>query len=237
MKWGLLTLVLSFCICIPESWAQQTISNIDDQSGGWGSCSGCAGGKTKADVFWMAPFQTKPSRDGSSKQFYVSSSHKFSDVLFWKKVGAHNTATHFTWDFWVYLDNDSLKAQSLEYDIFQFTGGRKYMFGTECEYNTGHWAIWNAKAGGWVPTALPCKRFTPSVWHHIVWQVHRTSDQKMHYDSLILDGVTHVLNLAEPSGPLPSGWLDDLGVQWQLDTPSSPLTFNEWVDSVKLTVQ
>jgi len=30
---------------------------------------------------------------------------------------------------------------------------------------------------------------------------------------------------------------DDLGVQWQLDTSGSPLTFNEWIDNVKLTVQ
>lgn len=86
-------------------------------------------------------------------------------------------------------------------------------------------------------TGLTCKPFKPNVWHHIIWQVHRTSDGKMHYDSLTLDGVRHVLNLAQPSGPLPKGWTGNLGVQWQLDTPSSPITFNEWVDSVKLTIQ
>lgn len=237
MRWGLLTLVLTFCVCIPESWAQKTFSNIDDQSGGWGSCAHCAGGQSAADVFWMAPFQTKPSRDGSSRQFYVSSSHKFSDVLFWKKLGAQNTATHFIWDFWVYLDSASLSAQALEYDLFQYSGRTRYMFGSQCEYKTGVWGIWNGKAGNWVQTGLPCKRFAPNVWHHIVWQVHRTSDEKMHYDSLTLDGVTHALNMAEPSGPLPAGWTDNLGVQWQLDTPLSALTFNEWVDNVKLTIQ
>lgn len=59
----------------------------------------------------------------------------------------------------------------------------------------------------------------------------------MHYDSLTVDGVQYVLNLTEPSGPLPPGWSDNLGVQWQLDTGSAPLSFNEWIDSVKLTVQ
>ncbi len=237
MRWGLWTLVLSLCVCVPQSWAQKTISNIDDQSGGWGSCSHCAGGQTKADVFWTAPFQTTPSRDGNSRQFYVSSSHQFSNVLFWKKLGAQDAATHFTWDFWVYLDRASLNAQALEYDLFQYVGGTEYMFGSECEYKAGVWGIWNQKAAKWVSTALPCKRFTPSVWHHIVWKVHRTSDKLMHYDSVTLDGVTHTINMTEPSGPMPSGWSDDLGVQWQLDTPSSPLTFNEWIDSVKITIQ
>lgn len=79
----------------------------------------------------MAHFQTTPSRDGASTQFYVSSSQKNSDVLFWHKVGAQNAATRFTWDFWVYLDSVSLGAQALEYDVFQYTGGTEYMFGSE----------------------------------------------------------------------------------------------------------
>ena len=84
--------------------------------------------------------------------------------------------------------------------------------------------------GVWVPTQIRCQPFAPNVWHHIVSQVH-------HYDSLTLDGVQHSLNLAEPSGPLPLGWTDNLGVQWQLDTASSPLAFSEWIDNVKLTIR
>ena len=59
----------------------------------------------------------------------------------------------------------------------------------------------------------------------------------MHYDSVTLDGITHYLNITEPSGPLPSGWTDNLGVQWQLDTGAAPITFDEWVDKVNLTIQ
>jgi hypothetical protein len=59
----------------------------------------------------------------------------------------------------------------------------------------------------------------------------------MHYDSLTIDGVKYPVNLAEPSGPLPSGWTDNMGVQWQLDTSAAPLTFNEWMDEVKLTIR
>jgi len=235
-------LVLLFLVALFASGAEaqshrKIYSNIDDNSAGWGSCTDCAGGTNNADIYWMAPFQTTPSRDGNSTRFYVSASLPYSNVLFWEKLGAQDWATHFTWDFWVYLDNASLAAQALEYDVFQFISGVEYMFGSECVYATGSWNIWNQGAGTWVQTQLQCQKFTPNVWHHIVWQMHRTSDQQMHYDSLTLDGIQHTLNLTEPSGPLPTGWTDNMGVQWQLDTASSPLTASEWIDNVKLTIR
>jgi hypothetical protein len=212
-------------------------SNIDDRTSGWGRCTHCAGGKNKADIYWKAQFQTSPSKDGDSTQFYVSASRPNSNVLFWDKLGAHNSASQFTWDFWVYVDDASVSAQALEYDLFQYVSGREYMFGTQCDYATGYWDVWNAAARSWVPSRVTCKPFTPKVWHRIVWKFHRTSDTKMHYDSLTLDGVMHSVNQVEPSGLLPTTWTNDLGVQWQLDTPAAPLTFSEWIDDVRLTIQ
>jgi hypothetical protein len=43
--------------------------------------------------------------------------------------------------------------------------------------------------------------------------------------------------MVEPSGPLPCGWNDTVGVQWQIDTDASALAFDEWIDNVALTVQ
>ena len=83
------------------------------------------------------------------------------------------------------------------------------MFGSQCAYVSGHWDVWNQQTGHWVQTGLACKRFTPNVWHHIVWNVHRTSGE-MHFDSLTLDGQVNTINMAEPSGPLPKGWSDSL---------------------------
>lgn len=239
-KWGLVSLALIAFACVAQGQTQaKAYSNIDDLNSGWGSCGdpGCAGGQHSADAFWMAQFQTTPSKDGSSTQLYVSASQPYSNVLFWNKLGPQDWATSFTWDFWVYLDNASVNAENLEYDLFQYTNGREYMFGSQCSYVGGYWDVWNEATNHWIPTALPCQKFTPNVWHHIVWQVHRTPDTVMHFDSLTLDGVKHVMNYSEPSGPLPSGWTDNLGTQWQLDTPSGPLTFSEWIDNVKLTIQ
>jgi hypothetical protein len=240
VKWGVVWLLLvTLLVSAAQGQNHKKIvfSNIDDNSTGWGSCTTCAGGVNNADLYWRDPFQTTPSRDGNSTKFYISASQPYSNVLFWEKLEARDWATQFTWDFWVYLDNASLGAQALEYDMFQFVGGVEYMFGTQCAYGTGSWDVWNEGAGTWVPTKLACQPFTPNAWHHIVWQVHRTSDTQMHYDSLTLDGIQYSLNLTEPSGPLPLDWTDNLGVQWQLDTASAPLSFNEWIDNVKLTIQ
>lgn len=166
MKWGVVSLfptALLVSTAHGQGHKKIVFSNIDDNSTGWGSCTSCAGGENNANVYWMAPFQTTPSRDGNSTQFYISASQPYSDVLFWEKLGTQDWAMQFTWDFWVYLDNGSLSAPALEYDMFQFVGGVEYMFGTECTYATGYWNIWNQGGETWVATQLGCQAFTPNV--------------------------------------------------------------------------
>jgi len=65
VKSGLVLLFL-VALCAADAQAQshkKLYSNIDDNNGGWGSCTNCAGGTNNADIYWMAPFQTTPSRD------------------------------------------------------------------------------------------------------------------------------------------------------------------------------
>ena len=238
------TATLLFLLLLAASFvqAQRTYSNIDDLQSGWGSCSSCAGGANVADVWWMAQNQTSPSLDGGSTQFYMSASKPYADVLFYNKLGPNNSATQFTWDFWFQVDSASLNAEALEFDIFQFIVPTEYMFGSQCTYSTGQWDVWNAGIHKWVPVAVPCPRFTANVWHHIVWQVHRTRNNKMmHYDTLTIDGTKYTVGVAEPSGALPAGWSDMMGVQWQLDGPGNPnllpISFNEWIDQSSLKVR
>ena len=238
MKPGIVTLLAGvFFLIAGRLQAQATFSNIENKTTGWGSCTDCAGGTHKADIYWMAQFQTTPSVSGDSTEFFTSAKKPYADVLFWRKIGPQSWATHFTWDFWVHVDKDSTYAQALEYDFFQFANHVEYMFGSQCDYASGHWDVWNQSTKRWVQSSVPCQKLKPNVWHHIVWKYHRTSDTRMHYDSLTIDGVVHAVNMAEPSGPMPSGWTDNMGVQWQLDTAASPLSFHEWVDKVKLTIQ
>jgi hypothetical protein len=87
VKWGVVSLFLTALLVSTahgQGHKKIVFSNIDDNSTGWGSCSSCAGGENNADVYWMAPFQTTPSRDGNSTQFYISASQPYSNVLFWE---------------------------------------------------------------------------------------------------------------------------------------------------------
>ena len=248
----LLCLLVGACAAVaqiaPPPTNATVFSNLDDSPNGWGSCTNCAGG-TLAGTFWMAQYQTTPSVDGDSTQFYLSGS-SWTDVLWWNKLGAHNSFTNFQTDFWIMFGSDAVaNAQALEFDTFHFVKGREFMFGTQCDYAYNAWDVWNQQAGQWIKTSIPCGKFTANVWYHIIWQFHRGStpkDKTMHYDALNIvqyakDGVTVVsnqtyqVNLAYPSGPLPTGWSDDLGVQFQMDSNANGGTMTEWVDRVKLS--
>lgn len=218
---------------------QQVFRHIEDMSN-WGGCGSraCAGGAGDASVFWMAPFQTTPSVDGSSAEFYISGP-EYANALHWKKFAAQNAATNYLWDFWVLGDSASLTAQAMEFDLFTVVPingqNRKFMFGTQCDFAAGVWDGWNEPTQHWVHTSIPCGRFPANTWHHIVWYLRRmgTNNGSLQYVSLTVDGVVHQLNLIEPSTA--TTWTPGLGIQFQQDEGKSATPFHEWVDTVTLT--
>ncbi len=105
----------------------------------------------------------------------VYNSGTWANALWWQKVGSNPSASNFVWDFDVQLDDASQTAgQALEFDVFQFLDGYNYMMGTECNYSTGVWDLWDEAAGHWRPTSSPCAKFQPGVWHHVQWYMQRT---------------------------------------------------------------
>jgi hypothetical protein len=253
-------LLLGFLLMSSAAWATTPPSNatvfpqIDDSTSGWGSCTGgCAGG-TAANAFWMAQNQTTPSLDGASTQFHVDG-NAWTNVLFWNKLGAHDSFTHFQLDFWVNVDsNSAIIGQALEFDTFQFVNGREYMFGTQCDYATGLWEVWNPQGGTWQNAGVACSRFTPNVWYHITWNFHRAArgaNKNQYYDNFrvvqydannnVVSNRSYSLGLAYGSTALPSGWNDNMGIQFQLDlngqagVNGNPTTTSEYVDKVSLT--
>lgn len=218
----------------PPSTAK-VFNNINQVSGGWGTCgtAACAGGNG-AGNFWQAFFQTTPAMDGSSMELYRDG--VWSNALFFKKEGAINSVTHFLWDFYVLVDSASLTgAQALEYDAFQFVGGYNYMIGSQCDYGRGVWDTWSEASGRWLPTNVPCPKFAPNTWHHIQW--YETTNHSNHsytYVTLVVDGKAYNVNQTQYAKYL--AWGDNLGSQWQLDENASGVGYHEWVDKAKLTV-
>ena len=207
---------------------------------GWGSCVTCAGGGSNATIS-TAPFQTRPALDGSSRDFYINGA-AYTNGLWWYKVGPNDAVSNFQTSFWVYVNKGTQYAQVLEFDTFQFNNGIEYMFGTRCDYASGTWDVWNMGARQWVHTTIGCTRFAFNQWYHLTWNFHRSSpDNYEHYDSLTIQeygsnrSSSYNVNLAFPSGPVPTGWTDNMGVQFQMDIGGTGAAMEEWVDEVTLT--
>ncbi|HZP24965.1 MAG TPA: hypothetical protein VFB04_16090 [Terriglobales bacterium] len=209
-------------------------NHIEDR-GNWSSChnSGCSGGSGQG-TDWMAQYQRTPSRDGSATEFYNDG--VWGNTLWIQKLGAHNNVRNFLWDFWFYVDNNSLSdGQALEFDAFQFIGGYNYMIGSQCDYGRGYWDTWNESAGHWIQTSIACPHFTANTWHHIQW--YMTTNPGAHqytYHTLVVDGNSHPVNYTGTARDL--RWGDNLGVQWQLDDNARGGGYHEWIDSATLTI-
>ena len=246
MKYLLVCLALLTC----AASAQTQYTNIDDSTlvdngtVGWGSCVTCAGGGSDNATIASSPNQTRPSRDGASRDFYITGS-AYADGLWWYKVGPNDAASNFQTDFWLNVNSGTQYAQAMEFDTFQFISGQEYMFGTQCDYASGTWDLWNAAGRVWVHSAITCTRFSFGNWYHLVFNFHRSSDGQEHYDSLTIKQYSHNgrlisqntynFNQAYAAGTLPPGWGDNLGVQFQMDIGSTGASMEEWVDQVTLT--
>lgn len=206
-----------------------------EHSTGWQSCGAfdCAGGSSNA-TYWMAQNQTTPSLDGNSVKIYNAGS--WANALWWLKLGANNDATNFLWDFYVQVDSASLaSAQAVEFDAFQFLGGYNYMIGSQCDYGIGLWDVWDEQNEKWIPTAVPCPKFSPGVWHHIQWYAQRVPEApKYRYVTLVVDGTPYSINQTYSAKSV--GWSDAIGIQYQLDVNASGGGYPAWIDKSTLTV-
>jgi hypothetical protein len=217
----------------PPSSAK-AFNQIEDMSG-FKSCSAnCAGGQSTTN-HWMAQYQSSPSMDGSSIQFFNGGS-AWANVLWYKALGANNWASHFLWDFWVRYDSSTIaNLHTAEFDLYQSIAGIELMVGSQCNFGYGIWQIWNQAAIRWIDTSIPCRRFSANTWHHIQWYAERASSNQYRYKTLVVDGTPYSLNNRTFYGSR-QNWADVIGVQWQLDLGATGVDAHQWVDKVKLTI-
>ncbi len=208
-----------------------TKSNIDQMTG-WASCTVCAGAGANGPVaiFSMIEGQASPSVDGNAAKFSISGTKPYSDALWWKQLGAANTATNLKYDVSFYITNPGV-AQALEFDNNQSNGAHKFIFGTQCNIKAGHWDVWGNAAGNWISTGIACSAPTAFTWHHLTWEFKRTATNVV-YVGFTYDGVTHYVNRSYPAGP---SSVHELNVAFQMDGDSSMHAYSTWLDKVSLT--
>ena len=228
----------------------------DDQTGdggvthGWGDCGtpACSGGVNTATVSFA--FGQLPQKDTNGSLRLSVTGANNANGLFYYKDGAQNTESNFLWDFWFQVSSStSTDAQAIEFDMFQSIGGKKYMFGTQCNYATGVWQAWNDVTVQWV-NAIPntatdgtltgnpltCAKFSTVTWHHAQFFLQRTFGGRLQYGNVSIDGLTTQWNITAPASN--TTWADVLGINHQLDTNaafSGNATLQEWLDLDDLT--
>ena len=237
MKLHLFLLLLGLLLAPSAFAASGTFDDVQTMSG-WGSCSKCAGiGANGTTVpYYMHPWQSSPSLDGKSTEYHIGTGAPYSDVLWWKRLigstSVNTAARHFTYDTYFYVKT-SAAVQALEFDINQFVGGHSYIFGTQCNVRAGnHWDIWDNTHSRWTSTGIYCAAPSSYQWHHVVVEVERTWDNKLHYVAITLDGAKHYVNSYWASTG--TSWAG-VTVNFQMDGNYNQAAYSTWLDKLKLT--
>jgi hypothetical protein len=191
-------------------------------------------------------FQHSPSLDGASLELFAaaSASLPYSNVLWYYKLGPHDSYDRFQFNFAYTVNHEVSSAQALEFDTFQFIRGVNYTFGTQCDLGTGKWEVFDDGHQEWRSLGINC---TPVAgdWYEVTWSFQRSSNtltyesfQVRQYNSSgnhLISQNTYNVGVTVNSAPTPPHYADNLGVQFQIDLGPHGGMMPMWVDKVSLT--
>ena len=190
---------------------------------------------------------TSPSLSGRATRFNLGGTLPYSDVLWTNAVIGQNStqglpdvnhilvpAVHnFTYDADFFTASLAI-TQVLEFDINQYFNGMSFIWGTQCRVAGGHeWDIWDNINNAWVSTGVPCNP-NNNAWNHVTVQVQRTWDNRLFYQSITLNGVTHAINRYYSPGSVPGTWWG-ITINYQMDGNFQQAPYSVFVDNLNLS--
>ena len=231
-----------------------TFSNLQAASGWTGYallppnyplCPDCASGGPRTTWSWT-PHVSSPSLSGDATKTTVGGKTIYSDA-FWnnKLIGDFSSRGlpdrnktlipslhNFVYDVWFYGAHLEV-SQALEFDLNQFFPGHGFIWGHECRIKGGHeWDIWDNANEHWIKTGVPCNPVSGK-WNHLVLTVQRTSDDKVLFKSIALNGNVANINHLESQRPK-SGWFG-VTVNYQIDGDNHQTPYAIYIDNFKFT--
>lgn len=234
---------MALFFCATAGMAQTTISKIESMSG-ITSCTTCAGagGAGTSAAYWMKQFQAAPSLDGQSTQFFLGGSTPYSDAMWTKRISYTNSYKHFIFDTYFYVKTPSA-VQGLEFNITDYSNLRGYTFGFTCSVKSG--GVWKISVPNsststmsqmyWQSTGIACPAPQAYTWNHVSFEGQRTSDNKVLYVSITINGVKHYLNKTVYSRSCPSGW-GGVTTHIQLNGDSNQDDYSVWANKWAVTL-
>ena len=208
----------------------QTIPDIQTLTG-WENCTVCTG--SAMAVYSMTQGVAAPAMSGSSAQFQLlAGTLPFGGALWFKFLGAHNSATHFVYDLFFYVDNPAV-AQALEFNVSQSDGQNRYSFSTQCDLQGAHaWRVWDPVGNKWVASAVTCAEPAAKTWTHLIWEFERDPGGNVIFTAVTVNGNRGVVNLSMPHTPDTSNGVD---IAYQSDANLNGTPYSVWLDKVNLT--
>lgn len=200
-----------------------------DQMGGWQSCDACAGtnGRGPVDPYSMSQGINSPSLDGRSATFWLGGKVPWGAAIWWKQLGAVDSASHFIYDLQFYVSNPTV-AQGLEFDVNQSVNGLKYILGTECDVRTNAgWRVWDTANAHWVSTGASCP-VRANAWNHLTWELERVGN-KTHFIAVTLNGYRQVINRYYYAKKVNAR---ELNIAFQMDGDEHQDNYQSWLDKV-----
>ncbi len=232
------------------STAGKKISDIDERTTGWFSCDACAGknGSGPGSTYWMRTGRSSPSIDGDSAEFFLGGSTPYANALWSRNLVTDGPTIrnmrHFINDLYFYYTNANA-VQGLEFNISQYIDSVGYIYGVQCNIRSGagpHWDISVPKDYSkpltlgnmkWQNTGIYCKPPTYK-WNHVTLEFERTSDNKVKYISVTLNGVKNYINVAVKARIAPSDW-KGLRTHYQMNGNYQQEDYHTWVDRYTVT--
>jgi len=163
---------------------------------------------------------------------------KYADILwnnkFTKRLANEKSVPNyheFTYEVYFYGE-DLEKSQALEFDINQFFNGMSFIWGHECRIAGGHeWDTWDNVNKHWVKSGIPCNPLS-NAWNHLVIQVSRTTDDRLEFKSITLNGVTRTVNRFDH--PSATTWYG-MTINYQMDGDSEQEPYTVYLDKVSFS--
>lgn len=230
----------------------KSFSNLQ-HSGGWADFGqraptfvDCSPSPCDNIAFSMTQGVKSPSMSGEATEMYLGGNEAYGDGL-WNNhlIGDGSsqglpdsnhslvpTLHNFTYDVYFWGSNLGA-AQAVEFDINQFFDNLGFIWGHECRIAGGNeWDVWDNLNQRWVPTGVACNPVNNS-WNHLIIQVQRTSDNKLLYQSITLNGKTANLNQYYNPGSTP-GW-NGITINYQEDGNSQQSAYSVYLDELTFT--
>jgi hypothetical protein len=222
-----------------------TLTNLQARKGwrGWGElapayniCADC-----QPEVTYSM------TQTGGATTFNLGGTKPYSDVLWsYPVVGPASVldlpdpnktlvpnAKNFIYDAYFFSSTIGA-AQVLEFDVSQYFGGKSLIYGSQCRIAGGHaWDIWDNVNRHWVSAGIPCNPLN-NAWNHVIVHFQRTSDNKVLYQSITLNGVTRDINRTFPPYTAPSDWYG-ITINFQMDGNKTQTPYSVKVDKLNFT--